>query len=206
MKTKLSILLAGVFMLGQATAGLASTTFTVSATVPAASGISIGVQSVNVASGTFTSLAAGTTALNFDPMTLNTTNNIYVPSIYYALNFSATGGAGTPDVTLTYNEGTNPNGTSNGLGYKATATFAKEVVSGGTTTETITSLGKMRLIDLNGTHEPYTAISPGYLRVYLGVWTGSTTAPADPVNGQPFSPSDAAGQYTGSLVVTAVVN
>jgi hypothetical protein len=206
MRTRLSFILGGLFLLGQAATGWASTAFTVSATVPSATGISIGVDSVNSTSNVFTALANGTTALNFDPMTFNTTSNIYVPSIYYALNFGVTGGAGTPDVTVTYNEGTNPNGSTNGLGYKATATFAKEVVTGTTTAETITSLGKMRLIDLNGTHEPYTAIAGGYLRIYLGIWTGSTVTPADPTNGQPFTTGDASGQYTGSLVVTAVVN
>jgi hypothetical protein len=209
MNIKTSIVLGGLFVLLQSAAVWASTTtFTVSATVPTATGVSIGVDSVNATTNVFTALAAGTTALSFDPMTLNTTSNIYVPNVYYALNFGVTGGAGTPDVTVVYTEGANPNGTTNGLGYKATATFAKEVVTGTSTTETITALGKKRLIDLTGTvgHEAYTNITGGYLRIYLGIWTGSTTAPADPTNGQPFTAGDAPGLYSGSLLVTSVVN
>jgi len=210
MKKILSLIFAGMFLGFQSVSVWAApTTFTVSATVPAATGISITVDSVNSTTNVFTQLPAGTTALSFDPMTFNTTNNIYVPDHYFALNFGVTGGAGTPDVTATYNEGSNPNGTTNGLGYKSTATFAKEVVgANGSTTETLlTAHGpKKRLIDLNAEHVAYTEVVGGYPRIYLGVWTGSTTAPADPTNGQPFSNGDAAGTYTGSLVVTAVVN
>jgi hypothetical protein len=208
MKTKLSLILGGLLLLGQAATGWASTTtFTVSATVPAATGVSIAVSSVNATTNVFTTLAAGTTALSFDPMTFNTTNSIYLPNHYYALDFGTTGGAGTADVTVTYNEGSNPNGASNGLGFKATATFAKEVVgTGGATTETLlTAHGpKKRLIDLNAEHVASSEVKPGFPRIYLGVWTGTTVAPADPTNGQPFSNGDAPGVYTGSLVVTAV--
>jgi hypothetical protein len=169
------------------------------------------VASVNSSSNTFTTLPAGTTALSFDPMTFNTTSNIYVPDHYFAVNFGVTGGSGSPDVTFTYNEGTNPNsGRANqaGLGTKSTATFAKEVTNtNGSTTETLmTDHGpKKRLIDLGGEHVTGADTAGGFLRVYLGVWTGSTAAPADPSNGQPFSNADAPGQYTGSLVATATV-
>jgi hypothetical protein len=210
MKTKMSIVLAGLFVMLQAGTVWASiTTFTVSATVPTATGVSITVASVNSATNVFTTLASGTTALSFDPMTLNTTNNIYLPNKFYALNFGVSNGAGTPDVSVTYTEGANPNGATNGLGFKSTATFAKEVVSTtGATTETLlTAHGpKKRLIDLAAEHVTFTELAGGFLRIYLGVWTGSTVAPADPVNGKPFSNADAPGAYTGSLVVTAVVS
>jgi hypothetical protein len=206
MKKVLSLVLGGVFLLFQALPVWAATAFTVSATVPLATGITMVVDSVN-ATGTTVFTPVSGTALSFDPMTFNTTNNIYLPGIYYALNISTSGGGGLPDTTVTYTEGTNPNSgsaTQGGLGTKSTATFAQELGS----VETITALGKKRLIDLTGTvgHEPYTALASGsYLRIYVGVWTGSTTAPADPTNGQPFSNADASGTYTGTLTVTAVV-
>jgi hypothetical protein len=210
MKIILSLVVGGLFFLIHPPNVLAATsTFTVSATVPDATGVSITVSSVNSTSNTFTTLPAGTTALSFDPMTFNTTNNIYLPNHYYALDFGVSGGAGTPDVTVTYNEGTNPNGSTNGLGVKSTATFAKETVgTGGSTTETfLTDHGpKKRLIDLSGEHVAFTELSGSFLRIYLGVWTGATTAPADPANGQPFTNGDAPGTYTGSLVVTSVVD
>jgi len=210
MKIKISLFLGGLFILCQAGTGLASTTFTMSATVPLATGISIVVDSVNATGSPVFSLVSGST-LSFNSgggMTYNAANNIFIPSVYYALNIQATGGAGLPDTTVTYSEGNNPNSGSNtfgGLGTKATATFAQELGS----SETITALGKKRLIDLTGNvgHEPYTALAPGsYLRVYLGIWTGSSTSPADPSNGQPFSYGDAPGSFTGSLTVSATVN
>ncbi len=206
MKKIVSLVLGGVFVLCQAgTVWASTTTFTVSATVPSATSVGITVNSVNSSTNAFTQEPAGTTALSFDPMSFNTTNNIYVPNHYFAIDFTVGGGSGRPDVTLTYNEGTNPNGTTNGLGVKSTATFAQESSSGETL---LTAHGpKKRLIDLSGEHVAFTELASGaFLRIYLGVWTGSTTAPADPANGQPFSNSDASGQYTGSLVATAVVN
>ncbi len=208
MRTKLSLILGGLLLLFQAgTVWATDTTFTVSATVPPATGVSIGVSSTRTLSSSYKALAADTTALSFDPMTYNTTYNIYFPSTYYALSIGVTGGSGTPDVTITYNEGSNPNGTTNGFGFKSTATFAKAVVGpGGGTTETLLSAHgpKKRLIDLNAEHVTSTELAGGFLKIYLGIWTGSTAAPADPSNGKPFSNSDAAGTYTGSLVVTAV--
>ena len=210
MKNKISLLIGGLFLLCQVGTGWASTAFQVSATVPLATGISIVVDSVN-STGTPVFTPVTGTALSFDAgagMQLNSTYNILMPSVYYALNIASSGGAGLPDTTLTYAEGTNPNSgsaTLGGLGTKTTATFAQELGS----VETITALGKKRLIDLTGSvgHEPYTALATGsYLRVYVGIWTGSTTAPADPSNGQPFTYGDAPGTYTGTLTVTAVVN
>jgi hypothetical protein len=212
MKTKLSlIVLGGMLLIGHnAMAQLtAPQTFTVSASVPLSTSVGITVNSINsTGSPVFTPVAG--TALSFGTLTYTTTNgiNIYLPNHYFSLDVAPIGGAGAPDTTVTYTEGANPNGATNGLGYKATATFAKEVYTSATTppTETITALGKMRLIDLAATHEPYTAVSGGWLRIYIGIWTGTTTAPADPTNGQPFSNADAAGSYTGSLLITAVIN
>jgi hypothetical protein len=208
MSHRLGLVLGGLLLVGQAAAWAAPTTFTVSATVPSATGIGVTVSSVNSSTNAFTTLSAGTTALSFDPLTFNTTNNIYLPNHYFALDFAVTGGSGSPDVTVSYTEGSNPNGSTNGLGYKSTATFAKEVSNGTSNTETfLTAHGpKKRLIDLSGEHVAYTELTGGFLRMYLGLWTGSTTAPADPTNGQPFTTADGAGTYTGSLVVTAVVN
>jgi len=203
-------ILSSLFLLSQILdVWAAPTTYILSATVPASTGISITVSSINSTTNLFTVLPAGTTALSFDPMTFNSTSSVYLPNHYYALDFGVSGGAGTADVTVSYNEGANPNGTSNGLGYKTTATFAKEVPgTGGTTTESLLAAhGKKRLIDLNAEHVAYTEVTPGFLRIYLGVWTGSLTGLApDPSTGQPFSNGDFPGQYTGSLVVTAVVN
>lgn len=202
MKTKLSLVLAGLFLLFQAgTVWAAVTSFTVSASVPSASGVSITVASVNASTNVFTTLPAGTTSLSFDPMAFNPTTLVYLPSVYYALNFGVSGGSGKPDVSFTYNEGSNPNGGStNGLGHKSSATFAQETTSG----EVLLSAHpKKTLFSLSSEHVAASELATGaYLRVYLGVCTGGS---GDPTGCQPFTNSDAAGAYTGSLVATATV-
>ncbi len=202
MKKIVSLVLGGLFLLFQAgTVWATVTSFTVSATVPSASGVSISVASVNATTNAFTTLPAGTTALSFDPMTFNPTTLVYLPDVYYALNFAVAGGAGEPDVSFQYNEGTNPNGGANGLGHKSSATFVQEATGGETL---LPSHPKTMLINVNPTHVAYTELAAGsYLRVYLGVCTGG---PNDPTGCKPFTNSDASGTYTGSLVATAVVN
>ncbi len=204
MKKIVSLIIGGLFVLPQATSVWAQTTFTVSATIPdPPATISITVDSVNSSTNAFTQEPAGTTALSFDPMTFNTTFSIYLPDHYFALNIGVTGGSGEPDTTFTYNEGTNPNGSTKGFGTKSSATFAEETSSGETL---LTAHGpKKMLINLNNEHVAYTELATGsYLRVYLGVCTGNTST--DPAGCAPFSNADVAGEYTGSLVVTAVVN
>jgi len=204
MRKILSLVLGGLLVWSCAGNVLASsTTFTVSATVPSATGVSILVDSINTTSNAFTAMPAGTTALSYDPMTFNTTSLVYLPSVYYALNFSVAGGSGEPDVTFTYTEGSNPNGSTNGLGHKAGATFAQESSSGETL---LTAHGpKKMLINLSGEHVAFSELAAGsYLRVYLGVCTGASSN--DPSGCVPFTNSDVSGTYTGSLLATAVVN
>jgi len=180
-----------------------TSTFTVSATIPdPPATISITVDSVNSSTNVFTEEPAGTTALSFDPMTLNATTLVYLPGVYYVLNFGVTGGAGEPDVSFTYNEGTNPNGSTNGLGHKSSITFAQEA---GSKETLLSSHPKTMLINVNPVHVVYTELAAGsYLRAYLGVCTGNSST--DPSGCQPFTNADAAGTYTGSLVATATVN
>jgi len=213
MKTKLSILLGGMLLISQsAMAQLTSPqTFTVSAAVPLSTSVGITVNSVN-SSGSPVFTPVSGTALSFGTLTFTTTNNIniYLPNHYFTLDIAATNGAGAPDTSVTYTEGLNPNGATNGLGFKSVATFAKEVFTSSSTPPTESFLTvhgpKKRLIDLSGEHVAFTEVAGGWLRIYVGIWTGSTAAPADPSNGQPFSNSDAPGTYTGALLVTATVN
>ena len=152
MKTKLSLIAAALFLSLQASTGWAATTLTVSATVPAATGLSLTVTPVNATTNVFGTSSTTATTITFGPLTFSTTLGIYLPTNYYAIDLGTTGGAGTPVVAVTYVEGTNPNGVAtNGLGTKTTATFVTEAVSGTTTVETLSSLGKKRLIDLTGT-------------------------------------------------------
>jgi len=205
MKTRLILLLGGLFLLSQG-AAVSAQTLTVSASVPAATGLQLTVTPVNATTNVFGTSSTTATTIPFGTLTFNSTLGIYLPANYYAIDIGTTGGAGTPTVAVTYVEGTNPNNVAtNGLGTKTTATFVTEALSGTSTVETLSSLGKKRLIDLTGTAGQLSTIPSGsWERVYVGIWTGSTTAPADPSNGKPFTNTDVGGTYTGSLTFTAV--
>jgi hypothetical protein len=88
------------------------------------------------------------------------------------------------------------------LGTKASATFDQESSTGVETA--LSSNPKTTLANMGTDHVAYTSLATGsYLRVYLGLCTGGSS---DPSGCHPFTNSDAAGSYTGSLVATAVVN
>ena len=201
MKKVLGFILGGLFLFGQSAM---AQVLTVSASVPSATGLQLTVTPINATSGVLGTSSTTATTIPFGVLTFNTTNNIYLPVNYYSVLVGTTGGSGTPIVNVTYTEGTNPNnpGTNtNGLGTKATATFV--TVAG--STETVSSLGKKRLIDLTGTAGELSTIPTGSAeKVYVGIWTGSTVAPADPTNGTPFSNTDIGGTYTGTLTFTVV--
>lgn len=211
MKIKLSLILGGVFLLAQTGGVLGAQTITLSATVPPATGIQLTVTPVNATTNVWNTGATvvNPSTITFGTLTYNTTNSIYLPANYYAIDIGTTGGAGSPTVAVTYVEGTgtaNPNGVAtNGLGTKSTATFVTTSGSGSNTTDTQTSLSKKRLIDLTGSAGELTSIPSGsWERVYVGIWTGTTVAPADPANGKPFSNTDIAGTYSGALTFTVV--
>lgn len=182
----------------QGVAGAVTTSFLVSATVPAATGASISAARVNAATNAFTPVSG--TNLSFDPLTFDATNGIYLPDHFFAIDVGSTGGAGVPDVTVSYTEGTNPNGTGLGLGWHAAATFVR--VSA--TTETpLTAHGPKKLLkDLASEHITPAEITGGFLRIYTGIVTGDASTPA---GGVPFTNADAPGTYNGTLVVTATV-
>ena len=216
MNKRLILVLAGLFLVFQTAASMASTTFTVSATVPAATGVGFTVSTVNATTNVFTAEPAGFSALNIG--TLNYTNvgttsapsYIFLPSIYYALDIAVTGGAGAPDTSVTYTDGAVPTGAASNLGVKGTVMFVKEVYTSATTNPTESSIGipKKRFADLASAFAiPYTDVTGGWLRAYVGIWNGNTTQTfPDPANGQPFTAGDAAGTYTGTLTFTETVN
>jgi len=205
MKTKLSFILGGMLLISQVPAAHAvAQTLTVSAAIPAATGLLLTVTPINGTTGVAGTPSTTATTIPFGTLTYNATSGIYLPVNYYSVAIGTSGGAGTPIVAVTYTEGTNPNGASNGLGVKTVATFV--TANPVSNVETVSSLGKKRLIDLTGTAGELSTIPTGqYEKVYVGVWTGNPSAtPLDPTNGQPFTNGDAPGTYTGTLTFTAV--
>jgi len=180
--------------------------FVVSASVPRATGVGINAFKVDSATNAFTPVAG--TNLSFDPMVFNTANGIYLPDHYFAIDVAAIGGAGSPDVTVAYSEGANPNSPGKGLGWKSTSTFVKVTGPTGSQTETgLTAHGPKKLLkDLIGEFINDTEITGGFLRIYIGVVTHDPAQRfPDPGSGVPFTNGDNPGTYDGTLVISATV-
>lgn len=175
-----------------------TTNFLVSASIPAATGVTIAAARVNSATNAFTPVTG--TNLNFDPMTFNAENGIYLPDHFFAIDVGGVGGAGAPNVNVSYTEGLNPNGAGNGLGWHAAATFVRVETA---SEVPLTAHGPKKLLkDLTGESITPAEQSGGFLRIYAGLVTGDATTPA---GGVPFTNSDQPGVYNGTLVVTATV-
>ena len=181
MKKTIGLLIAVVFMVMQAGMVSAATrSFTLTASVPSATGVSINAASIAAATSTWTALASNATTMSFDTMTFNSTYGYWAPDHYFAVDVGTTGGSGNLTTVVTYTEGTNQNAATggHGLGYKGIATFMKVTGSGTSTTEaSIAAHGKKRLIDLTGETVTPAQVSGGWLRVYLGIATGAAGEP-----------------------------
>jgi hypothetical protein len=207
MQHLLRVFLAGALILGTIPTGMAATgsqTYTVSATVPAATSVSINASKVNSTTNVFTPVTG--TALSFDPLRFDTTNQIFMPEHYFAISAGPANGGGNTDVTVSYAEGSNPNavagGSGHGLGWKTSATFVK--VEGATETPLSSHGPKKLLKSLSSERITSTELGSGVFRMYVGVVT-NPTAPGEPAGAEVISGADKTGSYTGSLVVSATV-
>ena len=207
MKKTIGFLIATVFMVMQAGMVSAATrSFTVSASVPLATGVSMNAASVNAATNAFTALASNATTMSFDTMTYNSTYGYWAPDHYFAVDVGTVGGSGNLTTVVTYTEGTNQNSATggHGLGYKGVATFQKVTLSGGVTSETtIAAHGKKKFIDLTGETVTPAQVSGGWLRVYLGIATG---AAGEPTGAELFTNLDHSGAYTGTITFTSTIS
>ena len=179
--------------------------FLVSASIPAANGVNIVATQVDAATDQFGQTVS---ALDFDPMIFDSQNGIWLPDHYFAIDVGVTGGTGSVDVTVEYNEGSKPNGQILGLGFKTIATFVKITGPQGNQVETpLAAHGPKKLLkDLEGGGEQFTGaeLLGGFLRVYVGIFPGDDQAILN-AGGEPFTNSDVPGDYDGTLTITATV-
>lgn len=177
-------------------------TFPITAYLPPATGIVITATRVNASTDEFLN-----TVTSFEFGTLSPTNGVFLSDYYFAVDVGVTAGAGSTNITLTYEEGL-PAITGNSLGYKTTADFV--AITGGpddqTETPIATTLGtKALLIDLE---DPGVSIVPsdlggGFFRAYIGIYAGGDSNLPD---GKPFTASDSPDTtYNGTLIVSATL-
>jgi hypothetical protein len=137
-------------------------------------------------------------------------DQIFLSDHFYSIDIGYTYAPGTPitQVTVNYNDVSAPQ--AHGLGYKTTATFVKKFIlpDGSEKGEAIPGdlmpgLGKMLLKDVSE-GILLSDISPGWLRIYVGLVTKDPSADLpEPPLAEVFSPGDVAGSYTGTLVISS---
>ncbi len=196
MKTKLSLILGSLFLFSQAAMAV-STTYNVTASVPAGSGVSM---AVNTVTGTTFTPVSGTT-LTYGALQFNTTTKVFLAPNYFTIDV-ANIGAGSPNTTITYVAGTVPTGATSSLGSNSSIAFDKEVFTSSSTppAETLIS-GPAILANVSGLNIPSASTAGGWLRMYMGICTGNTST--DPSGCTPFKSTDAVGAYKGQLTVSA---
>lgn len=199
MKRSIKIFLCSSLLIAQTALGWAATSsttsLTLSATMPAATAVNV---SLSVVTGTTMTSQSGAT-MDFGTASYNSTSKTYQAKNSFAIDLgAATGGSGTPSLTFTYTEGNNPNGSTKGLGEKASISFAKVTDKGQTMVGNKTLLKSITSVSM-----PASAFAGGSARVYVSVCNGSSD---DPAGCTPLSPADAPGQYTGTLTVSTTIN
>ncbi len=176
--------------------------FFIDAEVPAANGATFAVSQVTPGPPeVFTPV--NTFNLDFQTLTLDTVNGIFIPSFFWVVDVGSNG-AGFPDVQFAYTDTANPNGGLNngtGLGGRGTIAYA-EVVTNTNGTQTVNLIRGESLDDANtsgGIDE--TDYANGFLRFSVGIATGDPSLSEG--SATPFTAADQPGTYSGTLTVTA---
>ncbi|MEI8012858.1 MAG: hypothetical protein WCI27_10350 [Candidatus Omnitrophota bacterium] len=218
MRKIIGLMLIAIFgVAGFAHAATSTVGFDMTATVGSVTGVDI--KATPIVDGVW---GTGGSATSFPfAMTLDNTTKVWSTNTYYSIDVGGTGGSTTnTSVTVKYAETNNPNGTGHGLGWKSTATFIKQTSSGSTaiTTHGITT-GKMLLKDLVGAGKTVDTadVGAGWFRLYVGLANPydpkfdskspkyDPTAIPEPSGAEVFSTSDVAGDYTGTLTISATL-
>lgn len=182
-------------------------TFDVSADVKAATGVTISATENTIVGGNEV-FGPTVTAFDFNTasgfLTLDAANGILISDHFFAIDVAATGGAGGPDVDVSYGSEVSPAGQAKGIGWKTTATFNKVTGPEGSQTDvTMGAYGTKLLAQLTTLlNIPKADLLGGFLRIRVGIYDGAN-AGLNAAGGEPFTNADAPGPYSGILTVTA---
>lgn len=180
--------------------------FDLTASVPAATGISITATQVNADTDKW---GSAVTEMNFNTagkLKYDEDNGIWVSNQYFAVDVGLIGGGGNLSTVVKYVEGAKPTGQTKGLDYKATAKFVKVTGVAPDQDETNLAAGQKLLAQLIGAGQTIASseTAGGFLRIYVGLYTGDNAA-LNTAGGEPFTNSDKSGTYNGTLTVTGTI-
>ncbi|MCM8782965.1 MAG: hypothetical protein NC909_01010 [Candidatus Omnitrophica bacterium] len=171
-------------------AGSTSTApITVKATVPQQSGLQVTISRINVPGDTW---VPGVTSIDFGTLTYDSTYNIFRANCYYALDIGVTSNSLSWTITHTANSILRSGGTEN-LNNNVNVVFMKQ-----TSDTSATQIAKVNYAASNGYTISKSQVSPGWLRIYYGIATGS----GDASGVTPIGATTTPGTYQGSIVLT----
>lgn len=194
MKNILKICMVFVVVAFSATSAWASSsqTVNVNAVIPAmAGGLTVTVS--KVVGTTYTAASA----INFGTLVWDTTNHIFLPPMYYAVDVGVTDNSGTA-WTVTHTRTFLANGAYN-LNSKVNVSFSKETDPTGVVPGT--QLSYVSYSDSNSKAFTKAQLAGGWLRIYYGIGTGSLTTP-DATGVTPIGLDSVAGSYSGTVTIT----
>ena len=200
----------------------AQTNIPASATVPGPTAVDPSVIKVMGTGSSPANWDGEVSSMSFDPLTLNTFPNpdptkapfqVFLPDHFFSIDMGYLYGPGTSitQITTSYSDTLSPQ--THGLGWKTTATFVRKFIlpDGSEKTESLPAdlapgtTGKILLKDVTSKSFLLSQISPGWLRMYVGIVTKDPAAILpDPTLAEVFSPGDTAGTYAGNLVISSL--
>ena len=164
----------------------------VTATVPTLSGgMNVTISRIRASDDVWES-SSSTNPIAFGTLALDSVNNIFTSSYYYAVDVGVTDNSGTV-WTLTHTRTSIANGANN-LDSNVNVTFMKQTSATATTTE----LRKVTYLGSNNIAYTKTQLNGGWLRIYYGIATGS----GDASGASPIGLDKVAGTYTGQATIT----
>lgn len=193
--------------------------FTISVSVPPASGVSITAYEIPIAASTSKTTLKTLSGSDDSGSPLETINfgdpvkelafgtlgydkdlNIWASEKYFAINVEPTDGAGSVDTTISYTDGYIPEGQTKGLGYKGAVNFVSV-----NSDNQETSIKKRVFKELiGGEVTTQQDVGNGMLRLYVYLISDLTTW-AKERGGEPFTSADKPGTYTGTLTISATM-
>ena len=206
-----------VYFLCSAVAFANTVSVGLSATLAAATGVSVVSTEINThlntdinddTWGTPVTISSGTTTsgtINFSShsMVLDPTYKFYSTGYYYAVEVAPVGGGWSGPISISYTPG------ATDIGQHASIAFAKCVYNAatglGTDADLQASTPRTTKYSLNSIPAslrsiPVPIITGGWLRMYVGIATDSTISGVSP-----FTAATPAGTYTGTLTVSYTV-
>jgi hypothetical protein len=170
-----------------------SQTVTVSANVPSRSGgLTVGISKV-----TGTVWTANQTSISFGTLTWNTTNKIFLPDSYYAVDLGVDDNSGVAWMITHTRSSLAGQGTN--IDDKVNVAFVKQ-----TSSSVGTELQKVSFDNSQNIAYTKAQLDGGWLRIYYGIGTGqtSTVLGADATGVTPIGMDTPSGTYTGSVTFT----